>query len=231
MYKNKWSQSYKRTENYLFYPHEEVVRFISKNVRRRVGLNDYEDIREYDDVPHCLALGCGTGRHVIFAHDMGFDAYGIDLSDEAVSFAQRWAGERGLPQPESRILQGSLEDLPWDDGFFDVIVSHGVLDSMPFDTACASVEEACRVLRSDGLFYCDLISGDDSEHAREYFGEEEIDTEFEEGTIQSYFNYCKINQLFGGLFNTKKLFLIRRENIEEGSYRSRYHITLEKAQK
>ena len=60
---DEWNDSFLRRENFLFYPQEEVVRFIAKYVRKRRG---------YDDVTVGLApkplrvldLGCGIGRHL-----------------------------------------------------------------------------------------------------------------------------------------------------------------------
>ena len=37
-----------------------------------------------------LDLGCGIGRHVKYAYEMQLDAYGIDLSDTAISIARSW---------------------------------------------------------------------------------------------------------------------------------------------
>jgi SAM-dependent methyltransferase len=224
--KSRWEESYRDKENHLFYPEEEVIRFVSRYVRRRVGLEEFKDLHDFGRKPRVLALGCGIGRHVVFAHDMELDGYGIDLSEEAVRFARNWVNKRGLSNPQERIIQGSVEDLPWSDGFFDVVISHGVLDSMPFETACSAVEEVHRVLQTGGLFYCDLISGDNSDHAREYSGQQKIDEDFEEGTIQSYFNYCKIHSMLGGQFEEIDSFLIKREDVKKGHYSSRYHLTL-----
>ena len=226
--KEKWDESYERRENFVFYPHEEVIRFVSKNIRRRVGLNTFEDVHDWQRTPRMLALGCGIGRHVIFAHEMNMEGYGIDLSEEAVQFARRWANQCGMSEPESRILQGSVDSLPWSDGFFDAIVSHGVLDSMSFEVARATMKEAHRVLGRNGLFYCDLVSGDDSEHAREYAGEEEVSSSFEYGTTQSYFNYSKVQKLISKLFEEKESILVRRENVRKNLYTSRYHLILRK---
>jgi hypothetical protein len=47
--------------------------------------------------------------------------------------------------------------------------------------------------------------------------------------VQSYFNYRKIEELFGAsLFTFLECFLIRRENVGQGGFISRYHLTLEK---
>ena len=70
---------------------------------------------------------------------MGMDAYGLDLSEVAVSIAREWATRAGVAGAEERIRTGDAGALPWPDAFFDVVVSHGTLDSMPFETARAGV--------------------------------------------------------------------------------------------
>jgi ubiquinone/menaquinone biosynthesis C-methylase UbiE len=159
---------------------------------------------------------------------MGLNAYGVDLSNAAVEVARQWGKERGLPAPEDRICQGDVRQLPWEDGFFRYAVSHGVLDSMPFDIAKAACVELARVMPVGGLFYCDLISGDDSQHAREFSGEEIVTTAHEQGTIQLYFNFEKILAMTQGVFEIVECNLIRRENTLQGAYASRYHVILKR---
>ncbi|RPI77891.1 MAG: class I SAM-dependent methyltransferase [Desulfobacteraceae bacterium] len=222
----EWEESYHNRDNFLFYPHEEVIRFVSRHIRKRIGLNEFRDAVCCKQLPKVLDLGCGIGRHVIYCHEMGLEAYGIDLSQYAVRTAVQWAEERGMNEPESRIVQGDVRKLSWGTAFFDFVLSHGVLDSMYFNVACEACQEVGRVLKSRGLFYCDLVAGDDSAHAREYSGEEIVATAHEQGTIQSYFNFSKINGLVGGLFSVEEAFLVRRENILQGGFSSRYHLVL-----
>lgn len=85
--------------------------------------------------------------------------------------------------------------MPYEDGYFDFVVSHGVLDNMPFEIARKAVEETHRVIKKDGLFYFDVVSGCDYKHLREYAGKEIVKTQHENGTVQSYFNLSKINLL------------------------------------
>lgn len=80
------------------------------------------------------------------------------------------------------------------------------------------------VLAHGSLFYCDLISGADSRHAREFAGEETVDTSHERGTIQSYFNYSKILALAGDLFEVTEALLIQREDELGGRTDARHHI-------
>lgn len=222
----QWDQSYSNRDNFVFYPHEEVIRFVSKFIRKRVGLNEFMDVGHYTGNLRLLDLGCGIGRHVIYGHKMGLEAYGIDLSQTALEVARQWTRQEGVPLPEERLRQGDIRQLPWSDNFFNFVVSHGVLDSMHFTIAQQAVPEVHRVLAPGGLFYCDLVSGDDSAHAREFSGEEIVEIEHERGTIQSYFNYPKIQSLFGQYFEIVEAILVKKANILSGGVTSRYHLTL-----
>ena len=42
--KEFWEASYGRFENFMFYPKEEVVKFLNRFVRKRIGLNKFLDI-------------------------------------------------------------------------------------------------------------------------------------------------------------------------------------------
>ncbi len=226
--KKEWEESYNRNENFVFFPHEEVIRFVAKYVRKRIGLNAFQEVLALNRAPRLLDLGCGIGRHVIFGHEMGLESYGIDLSDKALQFAMEWAGEKGMAHPDQRFRQGDIRSLPWEDGFFDLVVSHGVLDSMPFSVARESIPEVHRILAEGGLFYCDVISGDNVAHSREFRGEEVVQGRHEQGTIQSYFNFGKLNDLFGQFFDFLEVVLVRREDVRKGGYGSRYHMVLQK---
>jgi len=159
---------------------------------------------------------------------MGLEAYGIDLSDPAVNMALEWAHQGGMIEANQRIKQGDIRQLPWSDGFFDYSVSHGVLDSMPYEIAREACIELGRVMYLGGLFYCDLISGDDSEHSREFSGEEIIQSAHERGTIQTFYNLEKIHSLIKNVFEIHEGHLVRRENFLNGGYTSRYHLVLKR---
>jgi ubiquinone/menaquinone biosynthesis C-methylase UbiE len=224
--KNEWEESYRNRDNFVFYPHEEVIRFVSKYIRKRIGFGEFRDILSCNPPSRILDLGCGIGRHVVYCHDMGLDAYGVDLSEYAVGIACSWARNSGMKEPESKIVQGDVRNLPWGQDYFDFVLSHGVLDSMHFAVARSACQELSRVLKKGGLCYCDLISGDDSTHAREFAGEETVVTLHEKGTIQSYFNFTKISQLIEGYFEIMECLLIQREDTLAGSATTRYHLIL-----
>ncbi|QZY54310.1 class I SAM-dependent methyltransferase [Crassaminicella profunda] len=221
----EWDNSYKNKDNFVFYPHEEVIRFVSKYVRKKTGTEEYKIIHNKNIA---LDLGCGIGRHVIYLDEMGLDAYGIDLSKEAIEYAKNWCKHMDREHLSKKLTIGSITEMPYDDNFFDFIVSHGVLDSMHFDIAKVAMKEVYRTLKQDGLFYFDLISGNDYEHPREYAGEEIVTSDMEKDTVQSYFNWTKINQLIDGYFKIEDVVLIQRESVIFTQKDSRYHIIARK---
>lgn len=219
-----WNKSYEKGDNFVFYPHEEVIRFFARYIRKRTGLDSYVDRVNFGRPPRVLDLGCGIGRHVAFAHDMGAEAYGIDLSAVALGTARELMRSR-VSNPEKHLQLGDIRHLPWPDGYFDFVVSHGVLDSMHFAIARAAVVDVHRAM-GRGLFYCDVVSGDDRNHAREYNEEVSVQTAHEQDTIQSYFNFGKIERLCEGYFEIKDAVLVRREDVVSGPSSARYHLVL-----
>ncbi len=89
-----------------------------------------------------LDVGCSAGFIVEAAQSHGFEAYGVELEPQAVTFAQR---ELGL----SRVSQGSLEAQHYADCFFDVISVYDVIEHIP--ALNASVRELYRVAKPGGL--------------------------------------------------------------------------------
>jgi|TARA_B110000483_G_C18196090_1_gene543030 SAM-dependent methyltransferase len=217
----EWDSAYQNKDNFVFYPHEEIIRFVSKFIKKRTGRNEFINVHDAEDIK-VFDLGCGIGRHVIFCQDMKLDAYGLDLSGKAIEYARDWLSSQGVRDVNKKLQHGDARNLPWDNCFFDFALSHGVLDSMPFEIAKEVIKDLHRAMKPGGLFYCDLISGDDSEHAREFSGEELVATAHEEGTIQSFFNMEKINNLLGVFFEVEECQLIKHQNVLSGRYHARY---------
>jgi ubiquinone/menaquinone biosynthesis C-methylase UbiE len=223
--KTEWEASYLRRENFVFYPNEEVIRFVSRFIRKRIGIDEFRDVTAgLPPRPTMLDLGCGIGRHLVYGAEMNFDVHGIDLSAEAVAAARRRLGTI-LPDAAARVVAGSSAQLPWSDDFFDLAVCHGVLDSMQFDAALASIAEVRRVLKPGGLFYCDLISGDETGRPPDFAGEVVVEREHERGTIQSYFNRAQIERISKG-FDVLDCVLIRRADVLKNRHKGRWHVVL-----
>lgn len=226
--KESWEESYRRKENFVYYPHEEVIRFFSKYVAKRTGLDSVVHKYGNNETPaKVLDLGCGIGRHVIFAHEMKTEAYGVDLSETAIEIAVEWAKRKKLPEPETRIRQCDSTKMSFDDNYFDFIISHGVLDSMSIHNCINSLKESARVLKPDGLFYCDLNSIN-HESDKNILREKIVDSVHEKNTIQLYFDDLLINNTIARYFKIKEKILIVKTNASENLRVSRYHLVLTK---
>jgi SAM-dependent methyltransferase len=86
-----------------------------------------------------LDAGCGSGRTMQELVDYG-EVHGIELDPEAAQVA------RGRGHGEVRI--GRLEELPWNDGAFDLIACLDVIEHTPDDRA--TLRELRRVCRPGG---------------------------------------------------------------------------------
>jgi SAM-dependent methyltransferase len=109
--------------------------------RRRIIAGFVEDIcrRVTDRRPRILDVGCGTGANLLLLSQYG-DAEGVDVSEDALAFCR----ERGL----DHVKHGAGEELPWEDGTFDLVTAFDVVEHM--DDDLAGLKEMYRVLRPGG---------------------------------------------------------------------------------
>jgi ubiquinone/menaquinone biosynthesis C-methylase UbiE len=193
--KGAWDESYDRNENFVFYPGEEVIRFVSRHLRRRVALDNVIDVLPGAANQRVIDIGCGIGRTLVFGVSMGLDMHGIDLSDSAINVARQWLAKLQYKVPDDKVVAADIRKLPWPDRYFAHAMSDSVLDSMTFEIAQQGVAEIARVTYPGGLFYCSLISGMEAGRKADFGGEEIVASKFEYDTIQSYFNKAKIHRL------------------------------------
>ncbi|MDQ3003423.1 MAG: class I SAM-dependent methyltransferase [Fibrobacterota bacterium] len=221
-----WDHSYERRENFVFWPSDNAIRFVSRYLRKRVGLDAVQDVLPGAKGSKVLDFGCGIGRHIQFGHSMGLEMYGIELSSVAVGEAHKWAHEMLKGAEKDRIRVGDVRELPWKDGFFDHALSDSVVDSMSIEIARKGVSELARVLKPGGLFYCNLIAEKDPVTGELFSGEKEVTTAHEQGTIQSYFDKRKIDDLFSAKFETLQSELHTVVNVLTGGSAGRWHLVL-----
>ena len=213
-----WNTSYRKGGNILFYPHEEIIRFVNKYVRKRYSIDKFEDkmqlLISHPETFASLDLGCGIGRHVKYLDECGLNPYGIDLSDKAIGLGKQWMKSVERDDLADRLTVASVTEIPFDDDYFSICVSHGVLDSMPREIAVLGMKEVRRVLRADALMYLDLIMDTESRE-----GDEVVDSGYEKDTTQSYFTVATIKEFlsdfeivdFNIIYNTDDLGILRNK--------------------
>jgi len=143
--RNFWEQASCGEELYLRNTGREAY---IEQARRRYELEPYiEDFAAFGGVrgKTVLEIGVGLGSdHQKFA-EAGAILTGIDLSERAVEHTQRRLELFGLT---SRLTTGDAENLPFEDAYFDLVYSWGVIHHSP--NTPKAVAEIYRVLRSGG---------------------------------------------------------------------------------
>lgn len=94
-----------------------------------------------------LDVGCGRGGNVAWLCDAGYDAYGVDVDPEYIRNGRGYFQDRGLGE-RVRTL-GPDGRYPFEDGWFDVVLSDQVLEHVADLPALAG--EVFRVLRPGGV--------------------------------------------------------------------------------
>jgi SAM-dependent methyltransferase len=109
--------------------------------RRRILAGFVEQIcRKFTDrPPRILDVGCGTGANLLMLSKYG-QAEGVDVSEDALEFCRA----RGL----DKVQVGAAEELPYEDGTFDLVTAFDVVEHL--DDDLAGLKEMRRVLRPGG---------------------------------------------------------------------------------
>ena len=92
-----------------------------------------------------LDIGAGTGRFVIPFAKKGYDAYGIDISEEMLQRAKNKAGDL----PNLHLEKANAKNMPFSDNYFEFVTAYRVLVHIPdYEDA---VKEIYRVLKPGGF--------------------------------------------------------------------------------
>jgi len=92
-----------------------------------------------------LEVGCGIGTDLVRFAKAGAHVTGVDLSETALKLAAENANHAGV---DVRLELANGEALPYEDGSFDVVYAHGVLQYAASPETI--VAECRRVLTADG---------------------------------------------------------------------------------
>lgn len=189
----EWDESFKRGENHILYPQTEVIRFLNRYISKRKTAEEINFLlSDKNRKIRLLDFACGIGIHALICRDFDIEAYGVDISCEAIKFAKQNAilsGQNGLSDRFS-LIENDEQKLDFSDNFFDCVVAESCLDSMPFEYAKRYMEELKRI--TSKKIYFSVIS---SKCFNNISGEILVQSNHEKDTVQNYFDLNSILKL------------------------------------
>jgi uridylate kinase, putative len=88
---------------------------------------------------NALDVGCGTGRLVYWLRFLGVDAFGIEISQDALELADK--------KIEPFLKVGDMTKIPYPEGSFDLVLSYDVLEHIERSKIKKAVSETIRVAK------------------------------------------------------------------------------------
>jgi SAM-dependent methyltransferase len=131
------------------YPNEEFVRFLARHYLK-VNPEERGKISILD-------AGCGSCSNLWVIAREGFDAYGVDLSPEALRLGEQVLAGWGCT---AKLKVGSLTQLPYKNGVFDAVVDVVASFSLTLADFDLYASEVVRVLKPEGKFFLFTLSAE-----------------------------------------------------------------------
>ncbi len=124
------------------YPNEELLRFM--------GTWFFPMGREQRAQQRILEVGCGSGSNLWMIAREGFEAHGLDLSQQGLELCKMMLDHWNV---RATLTQGSMTAMSYPDAMFDAVVD--VFSGYCFDTIGfeAFLDETARVLKPGGKFF------------------------------------------------------------------------------
>jgi len=103
-----------------------------------------------------LDLGCGQGWYATKMAELGHEVFAVDLSQEQVQRARRYAQEQGTPV---QLAAASATRLPFPDASFDFVYAINMIHHVTPKAAQRELfAEVARVLKPEGVFFLHEIN-------------------------------------------------------------------------
>jgi len=143
-----WDQLHEQPRFRPIYPNDHVVRFLMTN----------RELLEKHHTARFLDIGLGAGRHTKLAAELGFQAFGIDISFVGLQHARERLLAAGL---QAGLAQASMLALPYTDCSFAVALSFGVFGYGTANEIRQALAEVHRILVPGGKAFAVLRTSDD----------------------------------------------------------------------
>lgn len=125
----------------------------------------------YQDCRSILDAGCGSGRNLVYFLRQNMEVFGVDADPEAIAEVIRLISNLSNSFPIDHFFVSPVEQLPFDNEQFDLIISSAVLHfAKNLEHFEAMLNSMWRVLKPGGYFFCRLASDIGIESAVQFIG-------------------------------------------------------------
>ncbi len=124
------------------YPNEELCRFMGRNFFH-VKQSDRQNIR-------ILETGCGSGGNLWMIAKEGFDAYGIDLSSEAIKLCKIMLDNHNT---HASISQQNMMKMDFAENYFDAVIDVFSSYCLTRNEHFTYLKEVQKLLKPNGVFF------------------------------------------------------------------------------
>jgi len=119
--------------------------------RKRERIKRFDNIIKYssNEIKNFLDIGCGEGFCLLEANNRGWNAYGVDITDNRISQAKK---------DDIEFFNSNLLECKFPDDFFDVVYMDSVLEHVinPYEY----LSEIKRILKKGGILYLGIPNED-----------------------------------------------------------------------
>lgn len=125
-----WNKIYKTKGVIQRKPSQQIINLVSLFKRKRIR--------------RILDHGCGTGRHVKYLTDQGFEVIGTDFSQKAIKEAKKLC-------LSAKFVVSDMSVVPFDNNFFDAIICSHLIQHGLKESRKKAISEMKRTLKPKGL--------------------------------------------------------------------------------
>lgn len=118
-------------------------------------VKDFASYYNLDDGAKILDVGCAKGfmLYDFKKFNKTFDLHGIDISEYAI--------ENSLAEVKENLKVADAKSLPYDDNFFDLVISINTIHNLNKHECAVSLKEISRVSKKDAFLTVDAFRNDE----------------------------------------------------------------------
>lgn len=147
--KEFYQEMYDKKEGFLRYPADWIIRFHNIYLKKEIPSG------------RVLDYGCGAGNNSVFFLEKGYEVYGVDVCKSFMDLVKANLMSRNLDAALLKnftLISPDSTALPFQDNFFDLIISNQALYYLPSQEHIKLVcKELCRCLKPGGAVFFTMM--------------------------------------------------------------------------